>query len=163
MSVYYKMIVPLLDNTITKEDLSKDAHFVEAYDYDINRPQLTNHIFLLYEYVADKESNIRDAKFRSSPYLYDSDIIAIKKKLYFLYTFSVINDSIKRLRGSKMPINKKDLFRIYKFWDFTDEDVNDYIITKKVDSLFEDIHLPEIDWVPDEEDIFKTKRTGISI
>lgn len=163
MSLHYKMIVPLLDENIKAEDFSKNSHFVDAYNSDINSPYLNNNIFLLYEYTADKESCLRNARFISSPYLYDSKVITINKRPYFLYTFSIVNNSIKRLRNNLSPINKEDLFKIYRFWDYKDSDINNYILTRNITTKFEDKSVPEIDWIPDEEDIFKTKKAGISI
>jgi hypothetical protein len=32
-----KLIIPLLDPNLTKEDLSEEAGFVDAYLYDINQ------------------------------------------------------------------------------------------------------------------------------
>ena len=157
MSVHYKMIIPLLDNVLTKEDFSEGSHFIGIYNDYPEKPFLKGSIFLLYEYVADKESGMRNMRFLSSPYLYDSEVITIKKKPYFLYTFSVCNHSIKRIMGNLSPVDKKDLFKIFKFWNFEDDDVNNYLLHRRVDSSFDDEAVPEIDWKPDETDLFKQK------
>ena len=64
MSLQMKLIIPLLDKSLTKEDISPEAGFVDAYNYDINRPALENCVFLMYDaYTRTPESNRRYGKF----------------------------------------------------------------------------------------------------
>ena len=43
------MIIPLIDESFTTDDFSKEAGFIDAFDTDINKPYLDNHIFLMYD------------------------------------------------------------------------------------------------------------------
>jgi hypothetical protein len=161
MSLQQKMIVPLLDDSLTPEDFSKDSLFVGFYNYNINQPQLTNHIFLLYEYKLGKESVERDEKLLKSPNLYKSEFVKINKKSYVLYTFCILNPSVHKIMDNSMSVKNEDLIKIYEFWKFKEKDVNSYMINGKIDQLFKDEGVPEIDWTPDWSDIFK-KKTGTS-
>lgn len=163
MSIPYKLIIPLLDDSITKEDVKEENGFIGIYNTDMNRPQLTNHIFLLYDYNTDSEGVKRYHKLKKSPYLYDWDVVMIKHKPYLLYSFAILNKSVKNIMKNNFFITRNDKFRIYKFWDYKDEDINDYIITQRIKETFKDSVVPETDWKPDITDIFKHKKTGISV
>ena len=52
---------------------------------------------------------------------------------------------------------------VKKYGDYKDEDINDYIITQHIKETFKDSVVPETDWKPDITDIFKHKKTGISV
>lgn len=162
MSLQYKMIIPLLDDKITAEDLDPENGFVGAYNVNMNRPYLDNHIFLLYDYKTNEKGVKRDQKFKNSPYLYDWDVIMIKHKPFLLYSFSIVKNSIKMIEKNNKLIPRTDKFRIYKFWDFKDEDINDFIITQNYKNTFNDSVVPEEDWKPSITDIFRQKKTGIS-
>lgn len=162
MSLQYKMIVPLLDKTITKEDLSS-KQFAGIYNTNMNMPQLTNHIFLLFEYKLGSESVSRDSRFLKSPNLYKSEFVTINKKNYVLYTFCILNSNIYRIMDNSMALDAKTLLDIYKYWEFKDEDINRYAIHQRIEKLFKDNDVPEYDYQPDWEDLFKTKKAGLSI
>lgn len=157
MSLPYKLIIPLLDDTITEQDLSKDNGFINVYNEDINRPYLDNHIFLLYRYYNNEKEVARDEKFRKSPCLYNSDIIKINNKLYLLYSFSIVNKTIRNIMNNSFIIPKEDKIKICKFWNFKDKDVIDYIFGYSKNVLFKDSKVPEVDWKPDITDLFKKK------
>lgn len=154
MSLQEKMIIPLLDNEITKEDILSSS-FSGFYNYDVNNPQLDNNIFLLFKYKLNNESVLRDKRFLKSPNLYKSEFVTINKDHYVLYTFVISNMSIKHIMDNSMILSDKDLIKIYKFWNFCDEDINKYCITNKVNNIFKDSKVPEFDFTPNWEDIFK--------
>lgn len=163
MSVHLKLAIPLLDSNITKDDLSKEAGFVDAYNENINRPYLTNHIFLLYEYYSNTEKSIkRDEKLKNSPYLYDEQVISINKKPYLLYTFSVLNKTINNILSDIPTIPNKEKLQIAKCWMFSDEDINSFMFEPTLKRKFKDSSVPEEDWKPDLMDVFDTKKAGYS-
>ena len=91
MANVIKLIVPLLDKSFEKEDISEESGFVEGYLQDINRPYLDNHIFLLYDGKLDTVAKLkRDEKIRKMPTLYGRYTIHIKNVPYLLYVFSII-------------------------------------------------------------------------
>lgn len=161
MSLQYKMIVPLLDKTITKEDLSSEL-FIGIYNTNINNPQLTNHIFLLFEYKLNAESISRDERFLKSPMLYKSEFVNINKKNCIVYTFCILNPDIYNIMDNSMTLSSKTLLDIYEYWGFEDKDINRYTINQRIEKLFEDNCVPEYDYQPDWEDVFKTKKAGLS-
>lgn len=161
MSLQQKMIVPLLDDSFTTTDFDDKSSFAGFYNYNINEPQLTNHVFLLYRYKLGKESVERDERFLKSPNLYKSEFVKIGKKSYVLYTFHILNSSIHNIMNNSMSVKNKDLIKIYEFWKFKEKDVNEYMLNGTIKQLFEDSGVPELDWTPDWSDIFK-KKTGTS-
>ena len=48
MSTQIKCILPLIDERLTRNDISKESGFVNAYLYDQNRPSLEQCCFLLF-------------------------------------------------------------------------------------------------------------------
>ena len=58
-------ILPLIDDSITLDDISINSGFINAYTEDINRPYLEDKVFLLYDSkVNTAESMNRFRKFR---------------------------------------------------------------------------------------------------
>lgn len=156
MTLNYKLILPLLDTGLNKEDFTKDNGFIGIYNIYMEKPFLTNHIFILWEYPTNSDMIKRDVKIKKSPMLYDWDVIMIKHKPYVLYTFTIVGPGIKKIIKSS-NLDRNDKFKIYKYWDYKDKDVNNFAITQKYTSTFEDLKVPEEDWKPDIEDIFKIK------
>lgn len=114
-----KLVIPLLDDNITLDDISFESGFVNAYTDDINRPYMDNHIFLLYDSSFNTiESLNRYLKFRELETIHSSRYIMINKKHYILYSFSRSNNvsainSIIRGSGTTAVNAKLD---IYNFW-----------------------------------------------
>ena len=163
MSLQEKMIGSLIDpKSIKKEDFSSKL-FCGLYNVNINNPYLDNHIFLLFKYDLSAESINRDYRFLKSPILNLSEFITIKNENYVLYTFCIMDHNIRNIIDNNMCIDTKTLLGIYKFWNFEDDDINNYIVDQKINSLFEDLYVPEYDYQATFEDIFKKKKAGISI
>ena len=89
-----KLIIPLLDDNITREDVSPNSGFVGIYTEDINKPYLDNHIFLLY----DSEVNTIEAMNRHKKFKLLDDIY--KNCVTATYTNDSI-ENIKTARGQK--------------------------------------------------------------
>ena len=152
MSQHFKFIIPLLSDEITLDDLSYDAGFIDAFSYDINRPYLANHIFLLYLAKTDtSESYNRMIKFKTLDNLYNETEIIIKGVLCKLYTFCITKKAISHILENVLLLNNTDVERIMLFWKCTDKDVNQYMI----DRLHYRLHNYELRTVP-EQDYVKT-------
>lgn len=154
MANVIKLIVPLLDKSFEKEDISEESGFVEGYLQDINRPYLDNHIFLLYDGKLDTVAKLkRDEKIRKMPTLYGRYTIHIKNVPYLLYVFSIINKSINFIRscGSR-PLNEKDFINIQKFWMFEDPFITSLITSQYKTTDIDGLIVPEEDYAPDIED-----------
>ena len=78
MSTQIKLIIPLLDPNLTKEDLSEEAGFVDGYLYDINRPSLCDNVFLMYKANTNNIAAVhREDKLKDSPYVRSKTFIHI--------------------------------------------------------------------------------------
>ena len=151
MSIHMKLIIPLLGLDFKKEDFELSSGFIEAYSYDINRPYLDNHIFLLYVDEVTNESISRDARFKKIPSFYNKLIIQINGISFVCYTFVITNKVINDIKSDSATIPENGLLRIYKFWNFTDDEVNHFMfdIIYLQSHLFENKSVPEWDYKED--------------
>ena len=113
-------ILPLVDDSITLDDVSTNSGFINAYTEDINRPYLEDKVFLLYDSkVNTVESMNRFRKFRDLDTLYNMKYIQINKHPYTVYCFS--NPTNKKDISSLISIGKKiktnESFKLIKFWN----------------------------------------------
>lgn len=118
MSNIYKIIIPLIDENISLDDIQDDT-FVDCYLEDINRPFLDNHIFLMYKW-DDKKSSKVFYKFRDIKSFYGYKIVYINRKSYIIYTFTS-NANIRRLINGNVLLGDLTKLRILRFWQFTDK------------------------------------------
>lgn len=115
-----KLIVPLLEDSITLEDICKESGFVNAYTSDKNLPFLENKIFLLYDSSYNTiEALNRAIKFKSISTLYNRRYIKINKKHYTVYCFTTVNyfKTIKDLKNTGVTHDLKAIERICRFWN----------------------------------------------
>ena len=113
-------ILPLIDDSITLDDISINSGFINAYTEDINRPYLEDKVFLLYDSkVNTVESMNRFRKFRDLDTLYNMKYIQINKHPYTVYCFS--NPTYKKDISSLISIGKTITtdasVKILKFWN----------------------------------------------
>lgn len=151
MSIHMKLIIPLLGLDFKREDLDPKNGFMEAYSYDINRPSLDNHIFLLYDSTVTNESIERDARFKKIPSFYSRRDVWIKGHLFICYTFVITNKTIKDIKSNSNIIPENGLLRIYKFWNFTDNELNRFMFNNiyLITNQFEISSVPEWDYKED--------------
>ena len=153
MKPYLKMIIPLLGWGLTLEDISIDKGFRGVFSYDINRPSLDNHIFLLYSNTTTGFSIDRDVRLKSLPTFYSRRRIKIKGIMFLCYTFIIVSNSIRKLKSSSLWLNDYEKMRIFKFWNFTDNEINYYMLHPNDVNSFEQFEqkvIPEWDYVPDD-------------
>lgn len=148
MSIHLKLIIPLLGLDFKREDLKHENGFMEAYTYDINRPSLDNHIFLLYDRTVTNESIERDERFKKIPSFYSRIEVQIKGHLYICYTFVITQKPIDSIKSGSTMIPEYGLLRIYRFWNFTDDEVNRFMfdITYLNKHKYETTSVPEWDY-----------------
>lgn len=118
-----KLIIPLLDDNITLEDISEEAGFVNAYSSDINRPYLENHIFLMYKSIDTIECLNRYQKFNKLDTIYNKTYITINGEHYIVYTFIKKNKEINKILKCGQCFNKKEALNINNFWKNIDNDM----------------------------------------
>lgn len=144
------MIIPLLDPTITKDDISEEAGFVDGYLYDINRPSLTDNVFLMYRtHTNDIKAVRREEKFNKSPYIRSIRYVRIHDEMYVIYTFVILNKDIRSLKLGRPLSTVKNTFRILSFWHGNDSTVNKAIVWPNESYTVQTEGVPEEDYVPD--------------
>lgn len=151
MNEVTKLILPLLNDEITYEDLDSSTGFINAYTEDSNRPFLENHIFLMYKSSAPNALK-RFLKFKNSKNLHSTRYMVHNKEHYTVYAFPIIE-------------NKKDIRNIIKGYDITNVDnklkIYNFWKNHEVDNLKDRIFdnhfeiLPAIEEIIPEEDYFE--------
>lgn len=152
MSLPEKMIIPFLDEELTVYDLYNTPGFEGLYLHDINRPYLDNHVFLLFSFDSLSSASIdRWSKLKKMKCVYATRTVKIKGKLYDIFTFPIMNNQIRNILKGNFVLSDKDKLRIFKFWNFTDDDVNKYMLTGSIPISFEEKTIPEEDLSPNEK------------
>ena len=163
MSLHSKLILPLVDENLQLEDIAPETGFVDAYTLDINRPGLTNHIFLLYKRcMTDEYLRIKE-KLSNLPCLYSKRNITINGILYILFCFTLNNAARMIKNNGTSLLVKEDRLRIGKFWQFTDVDITDFLLGYYYMTEFEDTVLPEEDYSPSDFITYDEKREELII
>ena len=164
MSIHNKLILPLINANLDLSDISAEAGFAGIYTMDINRPSLTNHVFLLYKKVATKQSWKTREKLSNLPNLYSKRSISINGVLYTLYSFT-INAPIKAIKDNgHILLDKNYKIQISKFWDFMDSNINEYMFgTAYTGEMFKDTVVPEEDYSPKDFITYDEKREELVI
>lgn len=152
------MLIPLIDKSFTIDDFSIKSGFIDAFDTDINKPYLDNHIFIMYDAeVKTKEAAKRYDKFSKLPTLYNRRIAIINNHPYLVYAFSVIDSEVKRdkkqLTGN--ITTSKNKLRIMQFWKGSDEDVSIKLTKNTIWQPIPKSSVPEEDWLPSLDDVFE--------
>jgi len=156
MSTQIKMIIPLLDPDITKDDISEEAGFVDGYLYDINRPSLTDNVFLMYKaYTHDIKAVRREEKFNDSPYIRSKRYIRVNGELYIVYTFVITEKDIRSLKKGLSLSTVNNTFRILSFWHGNDSTVNRAIVWPNESYTVQLEGVPEEDYIPNEIDDYE--------
>lgn len=154
-----KLILPLAADCIDLSDLSENAGFVDAFVYDINRPTLNNHLFLLYKVNTGKWL-ITNSKLRKSNNLYSVKTIRIDGVDYVIYTLCTIGKVFNCIREGRHPSTEDEYLKIFKFWMFTDEYINKLLTFRYAPYETEGIELtvPEEDYDDEFEDCLEIEK-----
>lgn len=152
MSTQMKLVIPLLDENLVKEDVDEKNGFCGAYIYDKNRPYLDNHIFLMYDITnPTKEDYKRECRFRKHTNIYNIKVAYIKGRVYKIYAYPIINDDIKRIIDMRIkPKYMKNAVRIMYFWKLADDNLNKFLLNMSPMRIKPDWHsIPEYDYQPE--------------
>lgn len=160
MSTQIKLIIPLLDPAITKDDISEEAGFVDGYTYNKNKPYLDNHIFLMYDADnVNKNTIAREIRLSNSPNLYGKDYIRANGNNYVLYTFVITNKDIKNLLKGLRHSKSTSFARICEFWDGKDKVVNKYLCDLLPGIYCSGESVPEEDYLITHEEFMEQKKS----
>ena len=149
MSTQIKCIIPFAVDTITKNDITKQAGFVDAYIYDQNRPGLEYCLFLMYDdTVNTKESKIRWMKIREQKFLRSIKHIRVNNKPYTIYTFQLFDSFSRYLFKGRIPTGDRAT-RVLQFWGLDDSDLNSRLLDSS-NRIFgvDNSSVPEDDYAP---------------
>lgn len=149
MSTQIKCIIPFAVDTITKNDITKQAGFVDAYIYDQNRPSLEYCLFLMYDdTVNTKESKIRWMKIREQKSLRSIKHIRVNNKPYTVYTFQLFDSFSRYLFKGRIPTGDRAT-RVLQFWGLDDDDLNSRLLdsSKRIFGV-DSSSVPEDDYAP---------------
>ena len=162
MSTQMKLIVPLLDNCITKEDLTPESGFVDAYVFDKNRPYIEDCIFLMYDISKPtKETGKHEHRFHNCTNLHSIKVVNIGGKPYKIFAFKMIGKDVKDLYKGFKPKDYNNVVHILSFWRGYDEDVNKAMLINKPERLSCDWKtIPEYDYLPGPQMGFGKKEGG---
>lgn len=151
MSTQIKLIIPLLEEDLTKEDFTQESGFVGAYIYDKNEPSLLSHIFLMYDSEnRDYKKAKTIEKLNKLKSLYARRLIRVNGHFYVLYTLSMIGKKLKDLLKGIPSFEEADITKTLGFWDLKEDDVNRILLG--IDPLLriDNTSVPEEDYlIPD--------------
>ena len=150
MSIQMKLMIPLLDSNIKKEDLTPEAGFVDVYVFDKNRPAIEDCIFLMYDISKKtKQAGDREHRFAKCTNLRNTKVEYINGKPYKIFAFSIIGNDMKSLYNGYKPKQYNNVVRILSFWRGYDDDVNKTMLINKPERLSRDWKtIPEYDYRP---------------
>lgn len=147
MNTQLKLIIPLLDEELSPDLFTPEAGFLNAYDTDINRPFLDNHIFLMYDsdlsYPGNYKRNERIMKMKN---LHNRIMIRIKGILVMIYTFCITKLQIKQLLNGRNILNDDEKYDILEFWN-KDITICMALITNKSFGKLDNAIVPEQDYI----------------
>lgn len=152
---------------LSLSDLSEEMGFINGYTEDINRPYLRQHLFLMYRVDLTSTSFINlDERFRMCNRLHNRRIIYIDKTPYILYTFNIIGRTLLDILEGKVPYKNDEYLQIHKFWNFTDDFINELLCNRSLIYKTNDPEaiVPEEDYMSDETEeeylLVKQKNPG---
>lgn len=144
-----KIAIPLLNEDLELKDIQDDSGFVEAYFEDINKPSLTNHIFLMYDAKSQGKNTAQCLyKLQKLKNRYGTRTIYIKNKPYIVYSFT-INGTIRNLRDGNIILNPLQKQRVLDFWKFKDGWIMNNVLLGTMYEHPETSILPEEDYSPE--------------
>lgn len=159
MSTQMKLIIPLLSDKLDIKDISTESGFVDAFSYDINRPSITNCIFLMYDAKCkNSQFGMTDYKLRNLPECRSKKISTINGKPYAIYAIVIMDNDIKNLLKGLRHTKTSSYTRFVQFWGATDGMVNRYIVCPTEAFACQATSVPEEDYMPTLSDIRKKAR-----
>lgn len=120
MSLFEKIIIPLINSELSMKDFKDSTGFVGAYTEDTDRPYLDNHVFLMFKWNKDVPNGVDVFyKFRELNSFHSYKVRYINNEPYIVYTFTS-NRDINHLKRGGNFIGESSKQRILQFWMFTD-------------------------------------------
>lgn len=158
MNFVHKYILPLLDKRLTLDDISLESGFCGLATYDINRPHLDRHIFLIYNMAMNNKAIAVRKKLANLGIVNKIDC-KIKGESYRIFCFPIIGKTILNLMSNIISLTDDETLQVYRFWGFTDNDVNQRMLNYSYfPENFQETGVPEFDFSP--KDFIKLNEKG---
>lgn len=123
------LLLPLVVENLTSADIfdKKDLQvcrnnlsFINAYNDDINRPFLTDDVFVAFDFKLDTNYARRSTKLRKLSGFKEDSYYVINKKSYLIYRFEVpqdlVDDYENIVAGHYSLVSFKAKAKILSFW-----------------------------------------------
>ena len=147
MSLFEKIIIPLIDDNLSLGDVSIQSGFVHSYTSDPDHPSGENAIYLTYDDSLRTDETKRCAlrlenlKTIKHQYVKISD-----NKPLMVYKF-YIKPELKKLFNGIIELTPEQFVRIFDFWGYN-SDVAEYICSNKRKAVEVKHDMPLEDFVP---------------
>lgn len=136
MTNFEKILLPLVVENISKEDICPESGFIDTYTVDVDRPSWQNEFFIVYnDFIRSEKSINRARKFENSGNLKRVYVKCINNKPCIVYSFW-IDRTLKKLYDDTFILNAKQKFKIAQFWGASDE-IFDIVLNRTVQSSVE--------------------------
>ena len=136
MTNFEKILLPLVVNNISKEDICPESGFIDTYTVDVDRPSWQNEFFIVYnDFIRSEKSINRARKFENSRNLKRVYVKCINNKPCIVYSFW-IDRTLKKLYDDTFILNAKQKFKVAQFWGASDE-IFDIVLNRTVQSSVE--------------------------
>lgn len=121
MSLHIKLLIPILQIGLKKENFSKESGFIDAY---IDRSEFTSSLCLLYD--ADIISNNKPVTFEKHVV---HSYITVNNHCYELYKYTVHDKKLQHCFDSICFefYERNNILKILKFWNFEDGEINERV------------------------------------
>lgn len=147
MSLFEKIIIPLIDDDLSYGDILPQSGFVDSYTADPDKPCGENAIYLTYNDSIRTDMTKRCASrlgdIKSVRYRYVKMVNKVPTMVYKLY----VKPEVKHLFSGHIELTPEQMVRIFDFWGYN-SDVAIYLCSNKQKVLNVEHNMPLEDYVP---------------
>lgn len=163
MSLFAKLIIPLLDFNLNKSDFKPETGFVGCYTKDYDKPTDQECIYLVYDASMYNANTIyRWNKFSKLTTVKNIETRYFNGKPYIVYTF-IIKHTEHNLYCGFIALDSYQKLRILDFWG-NDQEVQYEVLKCTARSIKSDYPLPLKDYQLSVFEMFQNqKRGGLTI
>lgn len=148
MSIFEKIIIPLLSNDFKTTDFTDSCGFIDCYTFDPDKPTASNEFFIAYDDKVRNEFSIERARrFDKSPLLKRTYIKYVNGDPYLVYSFWIKPEVGKLYRGVQ-SITASQKVDVMNFWGPFDEQFSEFLVGNPVISVDWKHDMPIADYIP---------------
>lgn len=163
MSLFEKLLIPLLDSHLTKEDVSPEAGFFGCYTEDPDKPY-NEGVFLLYDDSIRTSQSVKTwNKLYASKTKAKEYFKRINNHTYRVYYFPLFNLGIKQILNGHRPTNTSDKTVIGLFWRYEDGQINKFLCMPAETFGNEPIVMPCSDYRVSRNELVQQRETKVVI